>query len=282
LKSTPPKADCINCRSVIRLHAKRPLGEKLTPRGPWSEVVIFTDATSNDGVVGADWVLALGCCDPARTSPTTVVTNTNRTCWPVISYSFLLGLQHGALAARELRLLKRGGAHQAAHAHRLNRAARNQHERALFLEALVQHVHRPQVKGRWILLVRFRRFLKGVRDLHFRLTEDDPCLFLAGRLRLARHRVLQRAGDDHVAHLDRGHRDTPRIGSLVDQLLQFRFNPFTTTQQIRQRGATDDVAERGLRRPTHGLRVILHFQRGLLRVVNHPEQHGVDVHRHGV
>ena len=47
-------------------------------------------------------------------------------------------------------------------------------------------------------------------------------------------------------------------------------------------GAADDVAQRGLRRPAHGLRVVLHFERGLLRVVHHPEEHGVDVDRHGV
>ena len=38
----------------------------------------------------------------------------------------------------------------------------------------------------------------------------------------------------------------------------------------------------GLRRPAHGLLVVLHFERGLLRVVHHPEQHGVHVDRHRV
>ena len=47
-------------------------------------------------------------------------------------------------------------------------------------------------------------------------------------------------------------------------------------------GAADDVAQRRLRRPAHRLRVVLHFERRLLRVVHHPEQHGVDVDRHGV
>ena len=47
-------------------------------------------------------------------------------------------------------------------------------------------------------------------------------------------------------------------------------------------GAADDVAQRRLRRPADRLRVVLHFERRLLRVVHHPEQHRVDVDRHGV
>ena len=57
---------------------------------------------------------------------------------------------------------------------------------------------------------------------------------------------------------------------------------FAAAQQIGQRGAADDVAQRRLRRPAHRLRIVLHFERGLLRVVHHPEEHGVDVHRHGI
>ena len=53
-------------------------------------------------------------------------------------------------------------------------------------------------------------------------------------------------------------------------------------QEIGEVGAADDVAQRRLRRPAHRLRVVLHFERRLLRVVDHPEQHGVDVDRHGV
>ena len=53
-------------------------------------------------------------------------------------------------------------------------------------------------------------------------------------------------------------------------------------QQIAERRAADDVAQRGLRRPAHRLLVLLHFERGLLRVVDQPEQHRVDVDRHGV
>ena len=37
-----------------------------------------------------------------------------------------------------------------------------------------------------------------------------------------------------------------------------------------------------LRRPTHRLRIVLHFQRRLLRIVDHPEEHGVDVYRNRI
>ena len=53
-------------------------------------------------------------------------------------------------------------------------------------------------------------------------------------------------------------------------------------EQIGEGRAPDDVAQRRLCGPAHGLRVVLHFERGLLRVVHHPEEHGVDVDRHGV
>ena len=54
------------------------------------------------------------------------------------------------------------------------------------------------------------------------------------------------------------------------------------SQQIAERGAADDVAQRRLRRPAHRLLVVLHLERRLLRVVDQPEQHRVDVDRHGV
>ena len=72
------------------------------------------------------------------------------------------------------------------------------------------------------------------------------------------------------------------VDRCVDQPLQLRFDLLAAAQQIGQRGAADDVAQRRLRGPAHRLRVVLHFERGLLGVVHHPEQHGVDVDRHGV
>jgi hypothetical protein len=69
------------------------------------------------------------------------------------------------------------------------------------------------------------------------------------------------------------------IRAPIDQLLQLVLDPLAPAQQIGQRGAADDVAQRGLRRPADRLLVVLHFEGRLLGVVDHPEQHGVDVDR---
>src|SRR5581483_4676519 len=100
------------------------------------------------------------------------------------------------------RPLNRGCPEESAEAHRLDGAARDDHHRALLLQSFVEHVHRAQMKGRRVVLVLHRRLIEQLRDLDFGLAEDDPRLLLARRLRLARHRVLQRRRDDDVAHLD--------------------------------------------------------------------------------
>ena len=50
----------------------------------------------------------------------------------------------------------------------------------------------------------------------------------------------------------------------------------------RRGGPADDVPKRGLRRPAHGLPVVLHLQRGLLGIMHHPEQHRIDIDWNGV
>ena len=42
------------------------------------------------------------------------------------------------------------------------------------------------------------------------------------------------------------------------------------------------IAQGGLRGPTDRLRIVLHVQRGPVGIVHLPEQHGIDIHRHGV
>ena len=69
---------------------------------------------------------------------------------------------------------------------------------------------------------------------------------------------------------------------MIDQLLEFGFDSLAAPQQVGQRRPADDVAKRGLRRPAHRLHVVLYFEGGFLRVVHHPEQHRVHVHRHGI
>ena len=70
-------------------------------------------------------------------------------------------LRRRARAGIGERLLpQRGRAHQAAHPHRFDRGARHEHQRALLLQAFVQHVHRAQVQRGRVVLVRLGRFLR--------------------------------------------------------------------------------------------------------------------------
>ena len=115
---------------------------------------------------------------------------------------------------------------------------------ALLLETLVEDVHRPQVERGRVVLVRLGGLGKQVGDLDLGLAEDDPRLLLPRGLGLARHGVLQRLGDDHVAHLDRLDRDAPGIGPLVDELLELRLDLLAAAEEHGQRRAADDVAER--------------------------------------
>ena len=186
------------------------------------------------------------------------------------------------VAASQSLLPHGGGAEHAAHAHRLHGAARHEHQRSFFLEAFVEHVHRPQVQRSRVVAIRLRGALEALRDLDLRLAQDDARLLLARGLRLARHRVLQRHRNHDVTHLDRLHRHTPRRRPFVDELLELRLDPLTAAEQIGQGRAPDDVAERRLGGPTHGLPVVLHFERRLFRVVHHPEKHRVDIDRNGV
>jgi len=128
-------------------------------------------------------------------------------------------------------LLQSRSAHQPAHPHRLDGAARNEHQRTLLLETFIEHVHRAQMESRGIVLVRLGRLLEGVGDLHLGLAEDDARLFLTRGLCFARHRVLQRGRNDDVAHFDRLYGDAPRIGPLIDELLQFSLDALTAAQQ---------------------------------------------------
>jgi hypothetical protein len=107
-------------------------------------------------------------------------------------------------------------------------------------------------RGR-VLLIRLRGFLERVGDGHLGFTEYDPGLLLAGRLRLARHGVLERVRDDDVAHLDRRHGHPPRVRALIDELLQLALDALPAAQEVGEGGPADDVAQRRLRRPAHRL-----------------------------
>jgi len=64
------------------------------------------------------------------------------------------------------------------------------------------------------------RLCEQVGDFQFGLAENNPRLLLSCRLCLARHGILQRRGNHHVAHLNRLHRHSPSIRSLINQFLK--------------------------------------------------------------
>jgi hypothetical protein len=138
------------------------------------------------------------------------------------------------------------------------------------------------VQRRRVVLVDARCRLERARDLDLGFAEDDSGALLPRGLGLARHGFLQLARNDDVAHLHRLHRDAPRRRSLVNQSLQLLLDLLASAQKVCERRTTDDVAQRRLRRPAHRLGIVLHLEGCLLGVVDDPEQHGVDVDRHGV
>ena len=121
-----------------------------------------------------------------------------------------------------------------------------------------------------------------VGDLHLGLPEDDARLLLARGLGLAGHRVLQRGRDHDVAHLHGLDGDAPGVRSRVDQLLELVLDLLPAAKQVREGRPADDVPQRRLRRPAHGLLILLHLEGRLLRVVDHPEEHRVHVDGHRV
>src|SRR5437588_5797305 len=86
----------------------------------------------------------------------------------------------------QLVLPKRGSAEETTEAHRFHGRTRNEHQRALLLQAFVQDIHRPEVQGRWILLIRDRGLAEQCCDLDLGLAEYDPRLLFPRCLCLTR------------------------------------------------------------------------------------------------
>src|SRR5690348_4638345 len=64
---------------------------------------------------------------------------------------------------------KRRVAGDGAQVHGVHRRTRDDNERAFLLEALVQHVHRPQVQRRGIVDVKYGRVRELLSDLRLRI-----------------------------------------------------------------------------------------------------------------
>ena len=176
---------------------------------------------------------------------------------PPASLRFLGVCRRLRLSRSSCCLHERGRAHQAAHAHRLDGRARHEHQRALFLEAFVEHVHRAQMERRRVVLIRLARPSRSSCAIS---TSAWPRITRAcfSRVACASRDIASwsDAGNDDVAHLDRLHGHAPRIRARVDELLQLLLDPLAAAQQVGERRAADDVAQRGLRRPAHRVAVV--------------------------
>ena len=139
-----------------------------------------------------------------------------------------------------------------------------------------------QRKRHLIMVIRLRNLIKDFGNVALRFHKRDACALAAFRLSLQRHNSLQLFGDDQVAHFNRNDRDTP-IGYLfLNSLTQFLIKLMTTHNHIRQRCATDGIAQRRLRGKRYGKVIILDLSTSLFGIPNHPKQHGIDVKRYQI
>ena len=142
------------------------------------------------------------------------------------------------------------------------------------------------IARRWnavgIVGVGLGRLAEFLRHLALGIAEDHPRLAFALGLGLHRHRVLQRGGDQHVLDLDRDDVDAPGLGARVDDALQIVADLVAPLQHVGEHRLADHVAQRRLRGPVDRRRVVGDVERRHFRIDHLPEQHRIDVDRHGV
>ena len=154
--------------------------------------------------------------------------------------------------------------------------------RVAALQALVKHVHRPQVKGGRVVGVGLGRLAEFLRHLPLGIAEDHAGLPFALGLRLHRHRVLERGRDLHVLDLDRNDIDAPGLGARVDDALEVDAQLLPPLEHVGEHRLADHVAQRGLRRPVDRRDIVGDVERRHFRIDHLPEQDRVDIDRHGV
>ena len=117
------------------------------------------------------------------------------------------------------------------------------------------------------------------RDFRLRRAENNARAALPLGLRLTRHRVFQRLRNLHIADLDRLHRDTPRIGLLIEQPLQLAPHHLALGDHLRQLMPPDRLSQRRLRAHEYRVLIILHLEHALLGVPHDPKNDGIHVGR---
>src|SRR5713101_3645738 len=106
-------------------------------------------------------------------------------------------------------------------------------------------------------------YLGGVgqrlRRLELTVCVDDLRPLLPLGLGLLGHRSLHRAGQLHVLDLDARHLDAPRLGFVVDDLLQRLVDDVALRQQLVEGGLAQDRTKRGLRDLGRRVDVVQHL-----------------------
>ena len=94
---------------------------------------------------------------------------------------------------------------------------------------------------------------------------NDLRALLALGLGLPRHRALHVGRQIDVLHLDRRHLDAPRLGVLVEDLLQLLVQPLALRQQVVELDLAEHAAQRRLRELRGRVEVVLDFHDGAAR-----------------
>ena len=111
---------------------------------------------------------------------------------------------------------------------------------------------------------------------------DDLGAAFALGLGLAAHRVDHVGRQRDVSHLDDRHLDAPRLGRLVDDVLQALVHVVALAQQLVEVGLAEDAAQRGLRDERRRADVVGDLDDGHLGVEDAEVDDGVHLHRHVV
>src|SRR6185312_7477044 len=122
-----------------------------------------------------------------------------------------------------------------------------------------------------------RRVVQALGGLELALGVDDLRASLALGLRLARHRALHALRDPDVLDLDRRDLDAPRVGLLVDDLLQRLVEALALGEQHVEVGLAEHGAQRRLRDLRRRGPVALDLDHGLDRVDDAEVRDGVDL-----
>ena len=134
-----------------------------------------------------------------------------------------------------------------------------------------------------IVLISERGLTELLGDLGFRRAQDDAGLALAFGLRLARHGVLQSAAGICTSRISTDCTVMPH-GLVFSSRMRCSSLPSISRSVIIWCSSWRPIDSRSAvcALNVDGLREVLHFEDGLLRVPDHPEDDGVHVDRHGV